>query len=369
MIGVIFSNIFDSELGDLTKNRTLASLPFGARYRLIDFILSNMSNSKIDNIAVITKYNYQSLMDHLGSCEEWDLNRKNGYVVIIPPFSNGPSSIYKGKLEALYGALMFLKRAKANHVLISSSNVICNIDYEDALKSHIESGYKVTSICYKEKSGFRDKKEELVLSVHDNKVNDIMINHTYTEDNYIGMGMYIVEKSFLINVVEECVSHGLYDFEKDFLQQYFLNKNLSINLFEFKNSVLRIEDVPSYFSCNMELLNEDVRKDIFNPQTPIYTKVRDEIPTYYDKNCDVNDSLIADGCKIMGCVENSIIFRDVTIEKGVTVKNSVIMQGCLIKENSNIDCCITDKDCVISENSVLIGNKVCPLIIKKGQII
>lgn len=369
MIGVIFSNIFDYALGDLTKYRTLASLPFGARYRLIDFILSNMSNSKIDHIGVITKYNYQSLMDHLGSCEEWDLNRKNGRVVIIPPFCNGPSAIYQGKLQALFGALTFLKRAKGNYVLLSSSNVICNIDYDTVFKEHLKSGCKITAICQNKLPNTPNDKEEFVLSHKNNKVTDIMINHTYTKSNLIGMGMYIAEKNFLIDVIEDCVSHGLYDFEKDFLQQYFLNKNLDINIYEFKNTVLRINDIPSYFSSNQALLNEDIRKDIFNPHNPIYTKVRDEIPTYYDENCSVKNSLIADGCKILGTIENSILFRDVTIEKDVHIKNSIVMQGCIIKSNANIQFSIIDKDTTITQDKILIGNALSPIIIQKGQTI
>lgn len=369
MIGIIFSNIFDRALGDLTKQRTLASLPFGARYRLIDFVLSNMSNSKIDHIGVITKYNYESLMDHLGSCEEWDLNRKNGRVVIIPPFSNGPGEIYQGKLQALQGAMTFLKRAKGHHVLLSSSNVICNIDYDDVFKSHIKSGKKVTIVCHQHMSDNPQDKKELVLSHKNNKATDIIIDHTYTKDNLIGMGMYIVEKEFLLNVIDDCVSHGLYNLEKDFLQKYFLQKNLDINLYVFKNSVLTISDVTSYFRCNELLLNKDIRNDIFNPQNPIYTKVRDEIPTYYNTNCNVDNCLIADGCKISGNIENSIIFRDVTIEEGAFVRNSIIMQGTVIQKNSYIQSCIIDKDNIITENKTLIGDPLSPVIIQKGQTI
>lgn len=369
MIGVIFSNIFDHALGDLTKHRTLASLPFGSRYRLIDFVLSNMSNSNIDHIGVITKYNYQSLMDHLGSCEEWDLNRKNGRVVIIPPFSNGPSEIYQGKLQALSGALTFLKRAKGHYVLLSSSNIICNIDYDEVFKSHVKSGEKVTIVCYKQTPKNSDERKDLVLSYKDNKVTDIMINHTYTDKNLIGMGMYIVEKDFLIDVIDDCVSHGLYDLEKDFLQKYFLQKDLSINIYEFKNSVLTIDDVPSYFRSNELLLDENIRKDIFNPQNPIYTKVRDEIPTYYSSNCTVDNCLVADGCRVLGTVENSILFRDITIEEGAYVKDSIIMQGTVIKKGANVQSCIIDKDTVITENRTLVGNEACPVIVQKGQTI
>lgn len=369
MIGVIFSNIYDGVLGDLTKHRTLASLPFGGRYRLIDFILSNMSNSKIENVGIITKYNYQSLMDHLGSCAEWDLNRKNSRVFILPPFGTGQTSVYQGKLEALYGALEFMKRAKGDYVLLSDSNNLCNIDYDNVLQAHKKSGAKVTIIANREEPKFEDEKHDLVLFEEDEKVTDMAINHHFTKENLIGMGMYIVDKDFLLEVVEESVSHGAYNLERDFLQKYFLEQNLPIHVYEFKKTVLRNRDIPSYFSNNLKLLDESVRSDIFDPKSPIYTKVRDEVPTFYDDKANVNDCLIADGCRIVGSVENSVVFRDVVIEEGAVVKNSVIMQGTTVKKGACIEYTIIDKDVTITEDCRLIGVSSAPAIIQKGSII
>lgn len=369
MIGVIFSNIYDGALGDLTKHRTLASLPFGGRYRLIDFVLSNMANSNIENVGIITKYNYQSLMDHLGSCAEWDLNRKNGRVFILPPFGTGQTGIYQGKLEALYGALTFLKRSKGDYVLLSDSNNLCNIDYANVLEAHKKSGAKVTIIANREEPKFEDELHDLVLWEEDEKVTDITINHRFTKENLIGMGMYIIDKDFLINVVEESVSHGYYHLEKDFLQSYFLKGQLDIHVYEFKKTVLRNRDIPSYFDNNLQLLNDSVRSDIFDQKNPIYTKVRDEVPTYYDEAAVLNDCLIADGCRIMGNVENSILFRDVVVEEGAVVKNAIVMQGSTIKKGAHVEYCIVDKDVVITADCQLSGAASAPVIIQKGSMI
>lgn len=367
MIGVIFSNIYDSAMGDLTKHRALASLPFGGRYRLIDFVLSNMANSHIESIGVITKYNYQSLMDHLGSCDEWDLNRKNGRVFILPPFGNGQTTIYQGKLEALHGALEYVKRAKGDYVVLSGSNVLCNIDYENVLKSHIKSGAKVTVVANRMEPKNPEDKEDLVLLEEEGIVKDLAINHTYNKDNLVGMGMYIVDKQYLIDVVEESVSHGLYRFEKDFLQKYFLEQKLSLNIYEFKKTVLRITDIVSYFQCHCDMLDETVRNDIFDPTNPIYTKVRDEVPTYYDEDAIVNNCLIADGCRIMGTVEDSILFRDVTVEAGAVIKHAIIMQGTVVRSGADIEYAIVDKDAEITEDRTLIGAQTAPIIIPKGE--
>mgnify|MGYP002069669741 CR=1 FL=1 len=368
MIGIIFSNIYDAALGDLTKHRTLASLPFGGRYRLIDFVLSNMANSNIENVGIITKTNYQSLMDHLGSCAEWDMNRKNGKVAILPPFGIGQSNVYQGKLEALEGALPFIRRSKGNYVLLSDSNNLCNIDYENALESHIKSGKKITVIANRQEPAYDYEIQDVVLCEKDGCLTDIALNHTYSKENLLGMGMYIVNKQYLVEIVEECVSHGLFRFEQDFLQRYFINEKIEVNVYEFKRTVLRNRDILSYFQNHCRLLEDDVaRNDIFDPQNPIYTKVRDEVPTYYSQQAHVDTCLIADGCRIRGEVDNSIIFRDVTIEEGAIVKHCIIMQGTVVEKNANLAYAIIDKDATITANRTLIGAPVNPIIVQKGE--
>ncbi len=367
MVGIIFSNIYDATMGELTKHRTVASLPFGGRYRQIDFVLSNMVNSGMSSVGIITKYNYQSLMDHLGSCSEWDMNRKNGGVFILPPFGTGVTSIYKGKIEALYGAVAFLEKVNAEYVVMSDSTVLCNIDYDKVLEQHIASGADVTVIANKEQMDTNEVQDLVLEMDNQGKVTDLAIQCAAGENSYIGMGMYIINRQLLLETIQDSVAHGLYHFERDFLQRKYMKNQINIGVYHFERTVLRNRNITAYFRNNLKLMDDKVRGEIFCENSPIYTKVRDEVPTYYGDDCEVDNCLIADGCKIDGVVEDSIIFRDVTIEKGCHVKNCIIMQGTTVSKGTNLEYVIIDKDVVITENRTLIGADTTPIIINKGE--
>lgn len=366
-LGIIFSNIHDTYLGELTKQRTLASLPFGGRYRLIDFVLSNMVNSNIIEVGVIAKYNYQSLMDHLSTVSNWDLDRKNGGLFILPPFGMGQSSVYGSKIDALFGALGFIKSSNNDYVIMSDTNVICNINYDDALQSHVKSGADVTVIANHEVG--KGKSHDFVCTAEKGLVTDVQLNSSCSKSDFCGMGMFIMEKELLIKAITNAIAHGYTHFERDFLQKQFMKGSLKIGIYEFDKIVLRNRDIPSYFQNNMRLLDEKVRSDIFSKQSPIYTKVRDDVPTHYGDESSVGDSLIANGCKIEGRVENSILFRDVIIERGAVVKNSIIMQGTVIETGTKLDYAIIDKDCRITTARSLVGADVAPVIIHKGEVV
>ncbi len=367
MTGIIFSNIYDSTLGELTANRTVASLPFGGRYRQIDFMLSNMVNSNVTNIGVITKYNYQSLMDHLGSCEEWDLNRKNGGVYILPPFASGRSDVYKGKLEALHSAIMFLESTKDEYVVLSDSVTICNINYKEILKEHVKSGKDITIIATTPKN-FIDN-NSLSIEMKEDSVSKIYVNYPANESCLAGMGMYIMSKDILIKEVEEAVATGFYHFEKDFLQNKFNKGKLSVNTYKFTGVSLSNTTILKFFDNNMALLDEKISGDIFKKSAPIYTKVRDEVPTFYGEGSSCKDCLVADGCVIKGSISKSILFRDVKVKEDAVVKNSIIMQGAHIEKGAYVENVIMDKDVTVTEGVKLIGSENNPIIIRKGETI
>lgn len=368
MAGVIFSNLFDENFGALTKNRTVASLPFGGRYRLIDFVLSNMSNSNINNVGIVTKYNYNSLMDHIGSSASWDLDRKNGGVYLLPPFSSGQTSVYQGKLEALYSAFSFLERCDQEYIVLSDSIVLCNIDYEDALAAHIKSGKDVTVIANKVKAN-KSLNYAMLLETERKKVTGILVDYPALRDGTLAsMGMFIMEKEKLLTAIRESVSRGRHHLERDFILNEFNRGKLSVNVFEFTGKVIRNTSVASFFRNNLSLISdEELRNDLFNPARPIYTKVRDEVPTYYGKNAVVDESLVADGCRIHGALDNAVVFRNVRVGHGAVVKNAVIMQGSVIGENCFIENAIIDKDAVISPGAHLEGAPGAPIIIEKGE--
>lgn len=367
-LGVIFSNIYDSSLGELTNYRTVASLPFGGRYRQVDFALSNMSNSSIHNIGIITKHNYRSLMDHLGNCGAWDLNRKNEGVVFLPPFADGNmASVYKGKLEALYSAVHFIDNPIYDYVVVCDSTVLCNIDYRAVIKQHIATRSDVT-IVVTEKSS--DNPCPLAIRAdNDGFVNDIRINVPVAEGELMGMGMFVVKRELLVEVIRDSYSRGYTHFERDFLQRGFNMGTLKLGAYRFSGVVLRNSDILSYYNNNMALLKREVRDGLFLQDSPIYTKVRDEAPTYYADGSKASGCMIADGCIIRGEVYNSIIFRDVSIEKGATVKNSIIMQGTRIAKDATLECVILDKNVTVREGACLKGTPEHPVIVKKGEVV
>lgn len=368
MTGVIFSNIYDKTLGNLTTIRAASSVPFGGRYRMIDFILSNMVNSDISRIGIIAKYNYSSLMDHLHYPNDWDLERKHGGLFIIPPFGHGKSPIYRGKLDALSSAMDFLTWSKEEYVVIADSTVVCNIDFNEVLKSHIASKCMVTCVAAKEFS-FDTNMDLIIETDENNRATEIITDFYPKKNSLCGMGMYIMRRLDLIDIVEQAVSRGYTRFERDFLQRCFYGDKISVNVYEFKNTVLRNSSVAAYFANNMALLDENIRKDIFLEERPVFTKVRNEAPALYHEGCSVKNSLIADGCTVKGTVENSVIFRNVNIEKGAVVRNCIVMQGTVVDEGANLNYVICDKNVLISNGTCLQGASNAPVIIDKGMTV
>ena len=366
-MGIIFSNIYDSTLGELTNHRTVASLPFGGRYRQIDFVLSNMSNSGIYKVGLITKYNYRSLMDHLGSAADWDLRRKNEGLVILPPFASGHTGVYKGKLEALYSAVEFIDNPVYDYVVVSDSTVLCNLDFRPAIESHIKSGADVTVISNKE-TEFSKKHPLIVTADKKGRATELLLDSPADENNYVGMGMFIISRKLLVDALNESHSKGYVHFEKDYLQRFFNDGKLKVSVYEFKGTVLRNENIKSYYANNMALLTEKTRNGLFG-KNPIYTKVRDEMPSYYCETASVENSLLADGCKLYGEVKDSILFRHVTVSAGAQVKGCIVMQGTKIGKNAKLECVILDKNVTVSEGAELKGTPDHPVIIKKGETV
>jgi len=368
MMGIIFSNIYDERLGEITARRTLASLPFGGRYRLIDFVLSNMVNSGITNVGVITKQNYQSLMDHLGNGGEWDLDRKVDGLFILPPFGQGQKSVYRGKLEALFGTLRFLERSNEEYVLLADTNIICNMDYRQFLQRHIDSGAEISMITKREEiTGLGDACDLVVRSDYSGRVQDVLMHYGVPGIENAAIGMYIMKRTFLIELLKEAHSYNLVDFEREIIQAKF--PHLYIKELPFDGRILRIDSLGKYFSANMALLDASIRNEIFTRHGLIYTKIRDEVPTRYTKGCRIKNSLIADGCTILGEVENSVLFRGVTVGKGAKLKNCIVMQDTVIEENAELLYTICDKDVTITKSRLLMGAPAHQIIITKGKVV
>ena len=367
--GLIFSGMYTDGLDYLTRNRTVASLPFGGRYRQIDFILSNMVNSGIYRIGVITKYNYQSLINHLGSCQDWDLNRKRGGLTILPPFASGSSGGYRGKVEELRAALPYLMEHEDDYVVLADTDTICNVDLVPILEEHAESGRDMTIV-----SAYAAEDEvvpsELVFDSEDGRaVDGIYLNYLAKKGQYASLGIYVIRRDLLIERVTALAAKGFYHLERDFIQQAFNRRELNIGMYLFDRFYMKNRNILEYYRNSLSMTEEPIRNELFRADAPIYTTVRDEVPTYYGADSEVTDCLIADGCRIEGKVDNSVLFRGVTVEKNAVVKNSVIMAGCVIHAGAVVENAIIDKEASVSGLRHIIGAPLSPLIIQKGEIV
>jgi len=368
VLGLIFASMHDDAVIDLTKKRTMGSIPFGGRYRLIDFPLSNMVNSGIKEVGVITKSNYGSLLDHLGSGREWDLSRKNGGLHLLPPFSHVDSGIYRGRLEALNGVWEFVAHSSAEYVVMSDCDIVTTIDYRDVVNYHVESGADITVVTGK---SFYDSSKEQSATVigtdENNRINDVMINPQISGECNISLDMFVLSKEFLRNIVINSASRSQYSFSKDILQA--CKDEYKFMAYEHKDYFSKIDTMVGYYEANMALLDTENRNNLFTKIAPIYTKIRDNGPARFGLESDIKNSLIADGCVIEGKVENSVLCRGVKIGKDAVVKDCVIMQDTVIESKCNISSVITDKNVVISEGKMLTSSSQYPLYIgKKAKI-
>jgi glucose-1-phosphate adenylyltransferase len=362
--GIIFSNIHDEELHEITTCQTMGSLPFAGRYRLIDFALSNMHNSDIADIAVITKSNYQMLMEHLGSGKEWDLARKRGGLHIFPPFGLKNAGFYKNKIEALFGILSHINKTKSEYLMISDCDVICNMDWKKPFDYHIKKEADITIVYYRVNPNKDLAENESVYIVSpEGYATNILLNQKVQKECCIGTNMWIIAKSFFVRLIEDAAARNLENFERDILQKKV--GEYKIAAWEFDGYIRKINSVKDFFYANMDILNPQIRNDLFGRYGSVRTKVHDDIPTRYGNSIHVSNTLVADGCLIEGNVENSILFRGVKIGKGSRIRNSIIMQNSIIGENVNLNYVLADQNVTFQDNRVLMGCDIHPVYLGK----
>lgn len=367
VLGMIFSNTHDDEMGDMTMVRTMGSVPFGGRYRLVDFALSNIINAGIRDVGLITQSNYHSLMDHVGAGREWDLARKIGGLTILPPYARvgtGESGMYRGNLDALYNVHEFVASSKAKYVLLCDCDTVANINYAAMLASHEESGAGITILCSRYEVAPHHG-EDLVLSIsEDGFLRDAFRSSEARGEQDVYMNTAVFDRELLLRLAADGVSHGKYTINEIIQDQA---RGHNVHCYRDPSWFYHIHSLNEYFVANMELLKEDVRKELFLPDRPILTKIRDEAPAKYGLYSNVKNSLVADGCVIEGTVENSIIFRGVKIGAGAVVKDSIIMQGSVIGDNAQLDYVILDKEVLIKDGRRLAGYLTYPVYVPKQQ--
>ena len=365
--GLILANANDNLLKKLTSHRSMASVPYGARYRLIDFSLSNLVNAGITNVGVITKEKYRSLMDHIGSGYHWDLDRKNGGLYMLPPYIEKGVRRYNGTIDALYGAKEYLNRCKCDYIVIVNSNVLANVDISAAIDEHISKNADITVVYAKGKVPYNPNTNMLLTLAKDNKVSLIGFEEECDKEANYSLGITVIGIELLQKIVKDAYENDLESFNYDVLAKKV--KQLNIYGFEHKGYVSFMNSMSGYYKASMDLLNPEIRKDIFNKERPIFTKTRDDMPTRYGTKAQVNDCLVADGCVIDGTVKNCILFRGVKIEKGAVVENSILMQGTVVGKDASLDNVIADKNAVIGEGMVLKGTSKKQFLIAKNQVL
>ncbi len=374
--GLILSNIHDNNIPEMTARRTMASLPFGGRYRLIDFPLSNMVNSGITKVGIVTHDNYRSLIDHIGTGKDWDLARRNGGVILLPPFitafdSPRANKLYTTRLEALMGVMEFINNCSEELIVLSDSDVVCNMDLRDVIDRHEKTGADVTLVVREKAMTDTDKRgtNSIVISDGDGNIKNFIENRAAAEGSYdVSMNILVITKSFLVSLLNSSIAHGLKGFYSQALPFFF--GRAVYRIYRYEGYCAEIGDLSKYFSANMQLLCEDNRDELFaNKERPILTKVRNTPPTRYGENARVSNSLIADGCVIDGTVENSILFRGVHVKKGAVIKNSILLQDTWAGENVNLNCVISDKKVFVKDGVTLCGHETMPFYIAKGKTI
>ena len=367
-LGVIFANTYDNLVPELVAERSMASIPFGGRYRLIDFTLSSMANAGIDNVSVIVRKNYHSLMDHLGAGREWALTRKRGGLNIVPPFAERSVKLYSGRVDALDSILNWLEAQKERYVILSDSYIAMNFDFNKLIDAHVKSGADVTMVYNRAAIPEGARSDNYTIRLDDNaRVVEILSNDYRIGEQNLAMNIYVIERESLIHLIHDASVRGLVYFERDILAH---NVNiLNIHALEYTGYVAHVCDMKSYFDENLKLIDEKNLNALFPKKNPVYTKIRDDNPTRYVTGSSVSNSLLADGCVIEGTVENCVLFRGVKVKKGAVVKNCVLMQDTVVEPGAELDCVVTDKNVRITADKKLSGTKSFPVYVQKNHIV
>ena len=367
-MGLILSGWKKPALKDLSYKRSVSAIPFGGKYRAIDFILSNMVNSGIKNVGVLTQYSFRSLMDHLGSGKEWDLDRRYDGLFILPPtVSDEESGWYKGSADAMYHNLSFLKRSNEEYVVIAQGNGIFKMQMADMLQYHIDKNADIT-LAYRKMYDYATEELSslgIIRIDEDSRITDLQEKPLNPQSDLASIGVYMLRRTLLISLIEECIAHGNYDFVKDIMIRKL--DRLNIYGYEFRGYWRSISSVRNYYRCSMEVLDPEIREELFIRNGKIYTKVKDEAPAKYNEEAEVTNSIVADGCFIEGTVENSVLFRGVTVAKGAVVRNSIIMQGSVIEPDAVVEYAILDKNVVLTRGKYLKGDADYPVVVSKNS--
>ena len=366
-IGIILAGGNNKMMKELSNKRAIAAMPVAGSYRSIDFALSNMSNSKIQKVAVITQYNARSLNEHLSSSKWWDFGRKQGGLFVFTPTITADSSYwYRGTADSLYQNLQFLKSSHEPYVVIASGDGIYKLDYGKVLEYHIEKKADITMVVKKLEDRSEINRFGVVSMTEEGRVTEIDEKPLETNLSTVSTGIYIIRRRLLIELIEKAAEEDRHDFVRDILVRY---KNLKkIYAYKLDTYWNNISSVDSYYKTNMDFLKKDVRNYFFKQYPDIYTKVEDLPPAKYNFGAEVRNSLVSSGCIVNGCVENSVLFKKIYIGNNSVVKNCIILNDAYIGDNSYLENCIVESGSTIKANSRYVGEGDPIIVVEDNPI-
>ncbi|GFN30502.1 glucose-1-phosphate adenylyltransferase subunit GlgD [Paenibacillus xylaniclasticus] len=366
VMGVINLIHEPDDLEGLTARRCTATVPFGGRYRLIDFILSNMVNSGISRVAVFAHTKFRSLMDHLGSGKHWDLHSRQSDFFILPPTTEDSQDLRRGDLYHMYQNRDFFNRSQQEFVVVARSHVICNIDLAPVIEFHEKQGADITVVCKRQTSFIPGRSRKIEVNL-DGRITAMQDHYGRLSSNLLSTEIYVMRRDLLLELIESSLAQG----QEHLIRHAIMSRldKLNVCAYMYDGYLGMINTLDSYYYNSMQLLKAEVWKELFFRPGSIYTKVKDEPPAHYLEGAKVSGSIIANGCTIEGTVINSVLFRGVHVRRGAVIRNSIVMQNGIVGENSILDCAILDKDVIIEHGRDIRGAAGVPFVATKRKTI
>jgi len=369
-VGIIFSNLNNNTLSRLTRERTVAAIPFACRYRLIDFCLSNLVNANISRIHVVANYNYRSMVEHIGSGKDWDLARRKDGIKVVSPFQTATSSsakLFATHMEALKSMKQYINEFKEEYVVLMDSDFVLNIDIADVIRAHEKTDANITIVTKVAEKDYTSKNPRVFISSVAGNVTDVAMNTVATEANpELALNIFVMKTSYLRTLIDEADAYGLNSFTEMIRKKY---KHSNYRTYCYEGYAASVSSFLDYYKHSIELATSSKARDslLNKKERPIFTRVHNSAPVVYTKTAKVENSLIADDCVIEGTVINSVISRGVHVAKGAVVKNSILFQHTSVEKNAELNCIVTDKRVTITEGVKLSGNDTMPFFVQKGR--
>ena len=366
---LVFAEQGNPQLGELISNRATAALHIGGTYRMIDVLLSNLTNSGVRTVGLITQANYESLMGHIGSGKDWGLAKMEGGIRFLPPYDlSATSGLYNGSCDAIFGKRDYIEHRRQPYCLVMRTDTLYRQDYNEMMDLHGNSGADITLLYSRDDRNNLDRTTVgTYLQVENGQVHDVYRGATPPAGYFMDLGVCLIGKNLLSQLVEEACASGHYEFSEDLLKP--ATRSYKVMALEHHGFEARLTTVKSYFDLNKDLLDRNIRHEVFNAESPVYTTTPNMPPAHFMKGCEVSGSVFGSGCLIYGRVKGSTLFRNVTIEEGADVENCVIMKNTTVKSGATLRNMIVDKNVVVENDARCFALPYNPGIIDQNTVV